>query len=64
MFSIKLIEVGNSLGVILPDEVLAHMNVAVGDSLYVTELTSGGYNLSPCEVADCDDAHPADQNKK
>ena len=64
MFSIKLIEVGDSLGLILPDEVLARMNVAVGDCLYATESASGGYNLSPSEGGSCDDALPSDQNRK
>ncbi|MFC7459843.1 AbrB/MazE/SpoVT family DNA-binding domain-containing protein [Hydrogenophaga defluvii] len=60
----KLIEVGDSLGVILPEEVLASLNVTVGDSLYVTELTSGGYNLSRSDGESGDDTDPTDQNKK
>ncbi|QBB69362.1 AbrB/MazE/SpoVT family DNA-binding domain-containing protein [Pseudolysobacter antarcticus] len=37
VYELKLRKVGNSVGVILPKEVLAHLKVAEGDSLSVTE---------------------------
>jgi putative addiction module antidote len=46
MNKLKLTTVGNSVGVVLPRELLAHLRVAKGDSLYVTE-TSRGVELSP-----------------
>lgn len=43
--SIKVVQIGNSVGVILPKEVAAKLKVAVGDKLSVTE-TPGGIKLS------------------
>ena len=42
----KVVKVGNSLGVILPKEILARMNVSVGDSLFLIE-EPGGYRVTP-----------------
>jgi len=41
MISLKLTTVGNSVGVILPKEVLARLRVEKGDALYLTEATDG-----------------------
>ena len=38
---LKLIRVGNSTGVILPKDLLARLNVEVGDSLSYSETPSG-----------------------
>jgi antitoxin component of MazEF toxin-antitoxin module len=64
MYAIKLIEVGDALAVILPDAMLSHMNVVVGDSLDVTELAAGTYRLTPSTCTQSLDNTPADQNKK
>ncbi len=37
----KIIAIGNSAGIILPKEVLARLNVAKGDALYITEGPQG-----------------------
>ena len=37
----KIIAVGNSAGIILPKEVLARLNLAKGDALYITEGSQG-----------------------
>lgn len=42
----KVTKIGNSLGVILPKEMLARLNVTAGDSLFVIE-GPGGYRLTP-----------------
>jgi putative addiction module antidote len=42
---LKLRKIGNSMGVVLPKEVLAHLNVAEGDTVTVTEAP-GGVRLS------------------
>ncbi len=34
---LKLIKIGNSTGVILPKDVLAHLRVELGDDLFVSE---------------------------
>lgn len=46
MTALKLKAVGNSTGVILPKELLARLDVAQGDSLYVVE-TPNGIELTP-----------------
>jgi putative addiction module antidote len=38
---VKLIKIGNSVGVILPKEVLARLRVELGDELYLTEGRTG-----------------------
>ena len=47
MSTLKLTQIGNSVGVILPKEVLAKMNVGKGDTVYLTEAANGGFNLTP-----------------
>lgn len=42
----KVIDIGNSQGVILPKEMLARLNVKKGDLLYITE-TPDGIQLVP-----------------
>ena len=46
MSTLKIVQIGNSLVVILPKEVLARLKVTKGDSLYLTE-TPDGVALSP-----------------
>ncbi len=44
---LKVRKVGNSLGVILPREVVARLQVGEGDSLSLIEEGSSGFRLSP-----------------
>jgi putative addiction module antidote len=46
MTILKLVAVGTSTGVIVPKEMLARMNVAKGDSLFVVEAPDGSYRLT------------------
>lgn len=46
MFTLKLTQIGNSVGVILPKEVLARLHLEKGDALYITESTDG-YRITP-----------------
>ena len=46
MHALKLIQIGNSVGVILPKEVLARLKLSKGDTLHVTE-TPDGIALTP-----------------
>lgn len=48
MLALKLTQIGNSVGVILPKELLAKLKVEKGDSLYVTDAP-GGITLTPYE---------------
>jgi putative addiction module antidote len=43
----KLRKIGNSLGVILPKEVLAELNVQEGQDLYISKQEQGGVTLTP-----------------
>lgn len=47
MFELKVRKIGNSLGVVLPKEVTAHLNIEEGAALYLTEAPGGGYQLVP-----------------
>ena len=38
---LKIVKIGNSVGVVLPREVLATLRVDLGDDLYVTETPHG-----------------------
>jgi putative addiction module antidote len=44
--SIKIRSIGNSAGLVLPKEVLQHLQVGKGDVLYVVE-TANGIELTP-----------------
>ena len=46
MFSLKLTKIGNSLGLILPKEVLARLQVSKGDEIFITE-GADGYRITP-----------------
>lgn len=46
MHTLKLLQIGNSVGVILPKEVLARLKIEKGDSVYVTD-TPLGVALTP-----------------
>lgn len=39
--TLKITTIGNSIGVILPKEILTRLRVAKGDSVYVTETPKG-----------------------
>ncbi len=46
MTALKLTQIGNSVGVILPKELLAKLKLEKGDTVFVTEAANG-VNLSP-----------------
>lgn len=45
---LKITTIGNSAGIVLPKDILAHLNVQKGDSLTVTK-SRGGIQLVPDE---------------
>jgi putative addiction module antidote len=47
MVELKVVKVGNSLGVRLPRTVLDRLQVENGDTLILTEAPSGGFRLTP-----------------
>ena len=46
MTTLKLTQIGNSLGVILPKEILGKFKLEKGDDLFVTE-TPDGFSITP-----------------
>jgi putative addiction module antidote len=46
MTTLKIRKVGNSLGTILPAELLSELKVKEGDSLYVVKDAAGGVRLT------------------
>ena len=46
MHALKLTQIGNSIGVILPKEILARLKLSKGDVLHVTD-TPDGVALTP-----------------
>ncbi|MFZ5662069.1 MAG: AbrB/MazE/SpoVT family DNA-binding domain-containing protein [Pseudomonadota bacterium] len=49
MTALKLTRIGNSVGVILPKEVLARLKLDAGDSVFLTEAPDG-YRLTPYDA--------------
>ena len=47
---LKVRKVGNSLGVVLPKEVLAHLKLEEGDTVSVTEASHGSVLISPSKA--------------
>jgi putative addiction module antidote len=45
MSALKLTQIGNSVGVILPKDILARLKVGKGDTIFVTDAANG-VNLS------------------
>ena len=45
MLKLKVKQVGNSAGVVLPKEALKHLNVDKGDEIYLVE-TEDGYTIT------------------
>ncbi len=48
--AVKITTIGNSVGIVLPKEVLSHLHVEKGDTLYITE-SPDGVRLSPYDAA-------------
>jgi len=51
MVELKVRKFGNSLGVLLPKEVLTRLNAGDGQRLYLSEAPEGGYRLVPYDPA-------------
>ena len=47
MYKLKIVKIGNSLGVRLPREALGRMHLADGDRLVLTESSDSSYRLTP-----------------
>jgi len=49
MQAVKIRKIGNSLGVVIPKDVLARMKVTEGETIYFTESEDGGVRLTPVD---------------
>lgn len=47
MIELKVKKIGNSLGLVLPKEVVAKLNVSEGDGLFLTDGANGGLRITP-----------------
>ena len=47
VLELKLRKVGNSVGVVLPKEALAHLHAGEGETVFVTEAPDGALRMSP-----------------
>lgn len=45
--TVELKKIGNSAGVIVPKELMARLNLSVGDKFYATLSPDGGVRLTP-----------------
>lgn len=50
MTTLKVTQIGNSMGVILPKDVLARLKLEKGDTLFLTDAP-GGVTLTPYDAA-------------
>ena len=51
MIELKVRKFGNSLGVVLPKEVINRLRTKDGEPLFLIEEPDGGYQLSPYDPA-------------
>jgi putative addiction module antidote len=51
MLELKVRKFGNSLGVILPKEVINRLHTGNGERLFLIETRGGGYRLTPYDPA-------------
>ena len=51
MVALKVRKIGNSLGVVLPKEVLGHLRAVEGEDLFLLEGPNGSYRLTAFDPA-------------
>ena len=51
MVELKIRKFGNSLGVVLPKEVIQRLQAGDGERLFLIEAADGGYRLTPYDPA-------------
>ena len=50
MIALKLTQIGNSVGLILPKELLARLKLEKGNTVFVTEAAHGAVMLTPYDA--------------
>ncbi len=51
MITLKIRKVGNSLGVVLPKEVVSHLRTGEGEDVFLLEGPNNTYRLTPFDPA-------------
>ena len=51
MVELKVRKIGNSLGVVLPKDVINRLHTKDGEPLFLIEAPDGGYKLTPYDPA-------------
>jgi putative addiction module antidote len=51
MTALRIRKVGNSLGVVMPKDVVAKLNVKDGDNIFLTEAPDGSLRITPYDPA-------------
>lgn len=51
MVELKVRKFGNSLGVVLPKDVINRLHTGDGEALFLVEAPDGGYQLTPYDPA-------------
>ncbi len=51
MTALRIRKVGNSLGVVMPKDVVSKLNVKDGDSVFLTEAPDGSLRITPYDPA-------------
>lgn len=51
MVELKVRKIGNSLGVVLPKEVISRLNTDDGEKLFLIEIAAGDYRLTTYDPA-------------
>ena len=51
MLELKVRKFGNSLGVVLPNEVINRLHTGDGERLFLVEASDGSYRLTPSDPA-------------
>lgn len=46
MLAVKITQIGNSVGIVLPKEAVGRLKVSKGDTVYLTEAADG-YRITP-----------------
>jgi putative addiction module antidote len=47
MTTLTITAIGNSVGVVLPKEIISDMQVSRGDKLFLTKTPDGSYRITP-----------------
>jgi putative addiction module antidote len=51
MTALRIRKVGNSLGVVMPKEIVSRLNVKDGDAVFLTEAPDGSLRITPYDPA-------------